>query len=52
MRVIVHVYQFVCVCASLPFGFKGGTWELIVLVPDRCLSFYFLSAKYDLNDVN
>ena len=23
----------VCVCASFPFGFKGGMWDLIVLVP-------------------
>ena len=22
------------VCASFPFGFEGGMWELIVLVPD------------------
>ena len=30
------------VCASFPFGFNGGMWNLIVLVPDYCLSFYFV----------
>ena len=30
------VWAFVsCECASFPFGPKGGTWDLIVLVPDR-----------------
>ena len=24
-----------------PSGFESGMWDLIVLVPDRCLSFYF-----------
>ena len=24
------------------FGLEGGKWEFIVLVPDHCLSFYFL----------
>ena len=31
----VNVYQFVCVLLS----FEGGMWDLIVLVPDLCLSF-------------
>ena len=30
-----------CVCASFSFGFEGGIWDMIVLVPDHCLSFYF-----------
>ena len=30
------------VCASFSFGFEGGMWVLIVLVPDHCLSFYAL----------
>ena len=30
-----------CVCESLPFGFEGGMWNMNVLVPDHCLSFYF-----------
>ena len=28
-------YEF-CVCASFPFGFEGGMWNLIVLIPDHC----------------
>ena len=23
------------------FGFEGGMWDLIVLIPDHCLSIYF-----------
>ena len=30
------------VSASFPFGFEGGMWDLMVLVPDHCLSFYFV----------
>ena len=30
-----------CVFASLPFGFQGGMRDLIVIVPDHCLSFKF-----------
>ena len=33
-------------CASCPFGFEDGVCDLIVLVPDLCLSFYFLRALY------
>ena len=25
----------------VPFGFEGRMWDLIVSVPDHCLSFYF-----------
>ena len=32
----------VCVCASFPLGFKVGIWDLILLVPDNCLSVFFL----------
>ena len=28
-----------CVCASFPFGFEGGMWNLIVLVLGHCLCF-------------
>ena len=31
-------------CASFPFGYAARVWELIVLVPDHCLSFYFFSS--------
>ena len=27
-----------------PFGFEGRMWDLIVSVPDHCLSFYFMQA--------
>ena len=30
-------------CASLPFGFEGGTWGLNVLNPDHCFSIYSVS---------
>ena len=30
-----------CECFFFPFGFEGGMWDLIALVPDHCLSFYF-----------
>ena len=36
--VFVNVYQLTCVLLS-PFGFEGEMWDLIVLVPDYCLSF-------------
>ena len=26
-----------CECASFPFGFEGGMWDTIVLLPDYCL---------------
>ena len=29
------------VCPSFPFAFKGGMWDLIVLIPDHCFSIYF-----------
>ena len=25
-------------CSTLSFGFEGGIWDLIVLIPDHCLS--------------
>ena len=31
------IYAF----SSFPFGFEGRMWDLIVSVPDHCLSFYF-----------
>ena len=33
--------SFFCVCSSFHFDFEGGTWDLIVLIPDHCLSIYF-----------
>ena len=34
-----NVYQFAR--PYFPFGFEGGVWDLIVLIPDHCLSIYF-----------
>ena len=28
-----------------PFGFEGRMWDLIVSVPDHCLSFYFVPGQ-------
>ena len=36
-RKLVSVYVF----SYFPFGFEGRIWDLIVSVPDHCLSFYF-----------
>ena len=37
--VTVTVYVF----SYFPFGFEGRMWDLIVSVPDYCLSFYSVS---------
>ena len=36
----VNCRQFMDLVISL-FGFEGRIWDLIVSVPDHCLSFYF-----------
>ena len=44
IRVIASVFRkllSVYVFSYFPFGFKGMMWDLIVSVPDQCLSFYF-----------
>ena len=33
-----------CVCPSFPFGTEGGIWDVIVLIPDHCLSICFSDA--------
>ena len=35
---LIYVFSY------FPFGFEGRIWDLIVSVPDHCLSFYFGSA--------
>ena len=30
------------VCPFFPFGIGGGMWDVIVLIPEHCLSVYFL----------
>ena len=39
----VYAYDFVC------FDFKGGMWDLIVLIPDQCLSIYFTYEGIAIN---
>ena len=39
---LVNVHQYLCM--SFPFGYEGGMWDLIVLIPDHCLSIYFGAA--------
>ena len=29
-------------CPSVPFGIEGGMLDVIVLIPDHCLSIYFV----------
>ena len=41
-------FFFLFVCASFSFCFEGRMWDLIVLIPDHCLSIYFL--KNDLEN--
>ena len=40
----VNCRQFVYSIISL-FGFEGRIWDLIVSVPDHCLSFYFTNCS-------
>ena len=37
-----NIYRFVC--ASFPFGFEYGMLDLVLLVPDPCLSIYSTST--------
>ena len=37
----VGVCQILCV-SFFPFGIEGRTWVVIVLIPDQCLSIYFV----------
>ena len=38
-RKLSSIYVF----SYFPFGFEGRIWDLIVSVPDHCLSFYFVN---------
>ena len=40
-RKLPSIYVF----SYFPFGFEGRMWDLIVSVPDHCLSFYFGSTR-------
>ena len=37
-RKVLSVYVF----SYFPFGFESRMWDLIVSVPDHCLTFYFV----------
>ena len=34
-------FSFFFVCPSFPFGTGGRLWDVIVLIPDHCLSIFF-----------
>ena len=38
-----------CVSSSFRFGFEGGIRDVIVLIPDHCLSFYFTTWNCHLS---
>ena len=38
----------VYVFSYFPFGFEGRIWDLIVSVPDHCLSFYFVPVYVNI----
>ena len=42
-RVPFSKLSSIYVFSYFPFGFEGRIWDLIVSVPDHCLSFYFSS---------
>ena len=41
-RKLSSIYVF----SYFPFGFEGRIWDLIVSVPDHCLSFYFTVTPF------
>ena len=46
----VNVYQLY-VCPSFPFGIEGGIWDVIVFIPDHCLSLYTLQIEINKHNV-
>ena len=45
-RKLLSVYVF----SYFPFGFEGRIWDLIVSVPDHCLSFLLCLAYFSVMD--
>ena len=43
-RKLPSIYVF----SYFPFGFEGRIWDLIVSLPDHCLSFYFTECNTNL----
>ena len=37
----VFLERFIIFCMFFPFRCEGGMWDLIVVVPDHCLSLYY-----------
>ena len=46
-RKLPSIYVF----SYFPFGFEGRMWDLIVSVPDHCLSFYFTYSQMRTTEV-
>ena len=40
-RKLLSIYVF----SYFPFGFEGRMWDLIVSVPDHCLSYYYVEIS-------
>ena len=34
-----------CDSHSFPFGIEGGMWDVIVVIPDHCLSIYVTQSR-------
>ena len=47
-RKLLSTYVFSC----FPFGFEGRMWDLIVSVPDHCLSFYFDNIHLEDDEIS
>ena len=47
----VGVGQILCVSFFSPFDIEGGVWDVILLIPNYCLSIYF-SEETTLNADN
>ena len=43
-RKLSSIYVF----SYFPFGFEGRIWDLIVSVPDHCLSFYYALVQHKM----
>ena len=46
-RKLLSIYVF----SSFPVCFEGRIWDLSVIVPDHCLSFYFFEFVMGINFV-
>ena len=45
----MNVYQCVYVC-YFPFGFEGGVWDFIVLIPNHCITIYSYTSGHFIRD--